>query len=277
MVFIFLCFIPSALLAIELHEAESFVFALGLDDEDIAGELETLQAYDLIVVDGEGISTENISLLQANGSLVLGYLSVGTIEPDRSWYKNVKKFRLALWGDWGEWYAKVNKRRFRRVLLKKAVRPFLKKGFDGLFLDNVDMIAEYSHQTKGMRKLVKRIAKLVHRDSKYLGAQNGDDVIENFLPYLDHWNREDVSSTYNFDTESYEQVSEEDAHSALAAVSSIIEAGLFVTTADYVADVGGEIAQAAVSTACSVGAVPFVGDIELTEIPHTPILCEYTP
>ncbi|MCB0331896.1 MAG: endo alpha-1,4 polygalactosaminidase [Bdellovibrionales bacterium] len=264
----------SAQETIELSQAKSFVFALGLNNEDVASELEKLRAHDLIIVDGEEVSAENISLLKQNGSIVLGYVSVGTIETGRSWYHKVKKFRLDLWGDWGEWYARVSKKKFRRILIKQAVKPFLQKGFDGLFLDNVDMVAEYPKQTKGMRKLVKRIAKLVHDENKYVGAQNGDDVIGPFVPYLDHWNREDVVSTYNFDTEVYEQVSERDTQSALETVSHLLETGLFVTTTDYVADVGGEIAQSAVSTACGAGAVPYVGDIELTEITESPLLCE---
>ena len=53
----------------------------------------------------------------------------------------------------------------------------LRKGFDGLFLDNVDMIGDHPRQRRGMHRLVAALGRMVHRRDGYLFAQNGERVI----------------------------------------------------------------------------------------------------
>lgn len=257
----------------ELQAVNNFAFALGLGSDEINSQLSTLGQYDLIVLDGEEASPEQISQLQNSGALVLGYLSVGTIEKGRGWYRKVKRHKLDLWDDWGEWYANVNSRRFRRILLKKAVKPFLEQGFDGLFLDNVDMIESHRRHKRGMKRLIKMISRSVKKEVGYLGAQNGDDSIDPFLEYLDLWNREDATSTYNFDTESYEQVSSADSLAAFETVARLLAAGLLVTTTDYVAEGNSSIQTQALSAACAAHSIPFISDIYLTRIADPPLSC----
>src|SRR5688500_17059574 len=76
-------------------------FALALGD---GASQRNLEGYDLVVVDGS-TSAARVKRLRAQGSLVLGYLSLGTIESYRSWFEAAKPYRLELWDDWGEWYA----------------------------------------------------------------------------------------------------------------------------------------------------------------------------
>ena len=69
----------------------------------------------------------------------------------------LKRFRLGAWADWkDEWFADVSKARLRRVLTGRIAPSLLAKGFDGLFLDNVDMVetANHADQRDGMRELV---------------------------------------------------------------------------------------------------------------------------
>jgi uncharacterized protein (TIGR01370 family) len=254
-----------------LSEAKSFAFAIGVDDIDAA--LELLKQYDLVIVDGENATAEQVAALQGSDAIVLAYLSVGTIERGRSWFKRVKRYKLDLWGNWGEWYADTSQPKFRRILSGSVAPSILAKGFDGLFLDNVDMIREHRRQRKGMIRLVRALAARVHSSSGYLFAQNGEDVIERMLPSLDGWNREDVTATYNFDTESYEVVSEEDVESNLAAITSIRAQGLVVTATDYVLAGDSATTATAQSNACGVGALSFVSDILLSELPSVPYLC----
>ncbi|MEZ4753663.1 MAG: endo alpha-1,4 polygalactosaminidase [Bdellovibrionota bacterium] len=265
---------PQALLAqVDLGNVKSFAFAIGLSDEELDAEISTLTKYDLVIVDGEGASTDQITQLQNSGTVVLGYISVGTIEKGRFWYKKVKRFKLDLWQDWGEWYANVNKRKFRRVILKRVVNNFLAKGFDGLFLDNVDMVSSHRRQKRGMKKLVKAISTKVKANSGVLFAQNGDEIIDPYLPYLDGWNREDATSTYNFKKEKYQLVSTADSTVAFEKIANLVSAGLFVTTTDYVANGDSETTVLARQASCSAGAIPFVSDILLTQIPATVFEC----
>src|SRR4051794_12347576 len=181
-----------------LASVRTFALALGADDLRPA----RFRGYDLVVVDGQ-TSARSVRRLRRGGRLVLGYLSVGTIERGRPWFRAARPYRLDLWQDWGEWYAAVARRGFRRLIDRRVAPAMIRKGFDGLFLDNVDMVETHHGQTAGMRRLVRALGRRVHARGGLLFAQNGDDSVGALLPVLDGWNREDVSFTYSFGRHRY--------------------------------------------------------------------------
>ena len=200
-------------------------FALALSDRAARADL---SGYDLVVVDGD-TPARRVKALRAGGAIVLGYLDVGTIEPYRSWYPQAKPFRMEYWPDWGEWYADVSRRGFRDLIAGQVAPAVLDRGFDGLFLDNLDMIVTHRRRSRGMHALVARLARL----PGYLFAQNGEEVIGSFLSRLDGWNREDVSRTYDFDRRRYVKVPAGDRDDALAALRRVAARGKLVTATDY--------------------------------------------
>jgi uncharacterized protein (TIGR01370 family) len=258
---------PAAVAAVHdgrLAGVHSFALALG----DGASAPAKLAGYDLVVVDGS-TPASRVKRLRAQGSIVLGYLSVGTIEPYRSWFPAAKRYRLERWDDWGEWYADVAQPGFRDLIAKRVAPAIMRRGFDGLFLDNVDMIDQHRAQTAGMRKLVARLA----ARPGYLFAQNGDEIIDPFLPYLDGWNREDVSRSYDFDGKRYVPVPAEERDAALATLRRLSSELAVVTATDYVAASGTAAARSATAYACSAGALSYVSDIQLRRVPHPPPTC----
>ncbi|QXC63125.1 endo alpha-1,4 polygalactosaminidase [Aquihabitans sp. G128] len=261
----------SALEAPQLADVRSFAFGLGVDPDDPAV-LRRLGRYDLVVVDGE-TSAARVRKLQADGAVVLGYLSVGTIEPYRSWYREAKAggWLLDEYEDWGEWYADTSAPGLRRLLVEQASAT-LDRGFDGLFLDNTDMVAAHPQQAAGMRALVADLDRLV--GDGLLFAQNGDETVATIAAHLDGWNREDVSSTYDFDTGRYAAVGRSDHAAALATLRRLHRRGLFVTATDYVDPDGSAAAvRSAEASACRAGALPFASDIDLGTLPASPPTC----
>jgi endo-alpha-1,4-polygalactosaminidase (GH114 family) len=253
-----------------LAAVKSFAFAIG--DAKLDRDVHTrLADYGLVVVDGEGVSADEVAAMHANGSVVLGYVSVGSIEKGRFWYKSARNYKLDFWGDWGEWYADTSRAGFRDLISERVAPKLLSKGLDGLFLDNVDMIEAHPRQKKGMRLLVKRLSKITHSRGGFLFAQNGEDSIGPSLRYLDGWNREDVGFTYDFDKKHYARVRSGENADALAALRRVSARGLFTTATSYT---GGSAADAseAVQMICSVGAIPFVSNILLTRI-DPPRIC----
>lgn len=256
-----------------LAAVKDFAFALGLEPNaaDTPGRLAT---YDLVVIDGELATPATVATLRAQGSIVLGYLSVGTIEPYRSWYKRLKRYRLPeTFEEFDEPYADVSRKGFRRQIARRIAPGILAKGFDGLFLDNTDMIEEFKKERAGMRALVRALSALARGRGGFLFSQNGQDSIGPLLPFYDGWNRESVTSTYTFKRKRYLRTTPAQLADAQAALRRISAAGLLVTTADYTAagDVAAE--QASVANSCAAGAIPFVGDIALRRLPAQPLTC----
>ena len=261
-----------------LETVRSFAFAIGSGNLDggPAAVGERFGAYDLVVVDGEEANRSEMRAISASGAIVLAYLSVGTIEPYRSWYPLLRPYRLPTkFEEFGEWYARVNAAGFRRRIVRRIAPRILGKGFDGLFLDNTDMIETHRRQRWGMKSLVRALAARLHRGrGRLLFTQNGEGVIGPMLRYYDGWNREDVTSTYIFDTQRYKLVPEAERERALTALRRFREQhGLLTLATDYVAAGDSPTAEAAVRNACSVGAVPFVSNIGLTRVPSQPPTC----
>lgn len=223
--------------------------------------------FDLVVVDGEEATRGQVSALRRRHKLVLAYLDFGTIEAGRGWYARAKPYRLDLWGDWGEWYAAVGTSEYRRLLVRDVAPAMLRKGFDGLFLDNTDMIESHPRQAAGMRRLVADLARLVHHRRRLLFAQNGERLIGRTLHFYDGWNREDVTSTYSFDGRRYQRVSRVDRRAAQAALRRIGSRGLLTLSTDYVAPGDASAEAASVRNACAAGARPYVSDIGLRRVP----------
>lgn len=263
---------PAQLKAPRLAGVRSFAFAIG-DGALRPGAVTRLGGYGLIVVDGEEAGPGLVAALRRRGAVVLGYVSVGTIERGRPWSAAAWPYRLERWPDWDEWYADASRHGFRDLMARRVAPRLLAKGFDGLFLDNVDMVSAHPRQRAGMLALVRALGAAVHARDGLLFAQNGEDVLAPFAPSLDGWNREDVTSTYDFDGRHYVRQTPADVRVALAALRRWRAAGLLVTATDYVA--AGDRAGAArtVRTACAAGALPFVSDIGLRRLPPAPLGC----
>lgn len=254
-----------------LQAVEDFAFAIGKDIGEYDAEL--LNDYDLVVVDGELTPDWVWGIRHNSGTLALGYLSVGTLEPYRTWYRKLKRYRLRdRFDEWDEDYVRVSARGFRRAIVGRIAPKILSRGFDGLFLDNVDMVETHPKQRGGMLKLVRKLAGLVHSRGGLLFAQNGERSIDPLLPHLDGWNREDVTWTYSFERRRYQRVPVADTGAAQAAMARISAAGLLVTATDYTS--GDAVAeQESVANACAAGAIPFVSDIALKRLPAAPLRC----
>ncbi|MEX0663934.1 MAG: endo alpha-1,4 polygalactosaminidase [Acidimicrobiia bacterium] len=256
-----------------LASVTSFALALG-DEAQHVRRLDQLAEFDLVVLDGEHASRSLIDGLHAQGALVLGYLSVGTVERGRAWTRDAKPYRLDHWDDWDEWFAETSDPAFRTLLRETVAPAILDRGFDGLFLDNVDMVANHPRQRAGMEQLVRELSALTHARGGVLFAQNGEEVMDSLLGALDGWNREDVTGTYDFDTGRYVEQGRQDVRAAQRALRSIAGRGLLVTATDYFAR-GDEVeAQRATRNACAAGALSYVSDIGLNRVPSHPTRCQ---
>jgi uncharacterized protein (TIGR01370 family) len=234
--------------------------------------------FDLVVVDGEEASAGEVAAIQSSGATVLAYLSVGTIERWRGWYGQLKRFRLSAWRNWrDEWFADTSRPGFRRAIADRIAPDLVAKGFDGLFLDNTDMVEARRHrpQRAGMARLIAMLDALVRDGGGLLVTQNGApgmlrgyprQEVEPLVTHFDGWNREDVTWTYDFDRRRYARIPNAAREDALEELEDVGDEGLMTTATDYVnlTDQGTAAECESVANAVGEGALPYVADIGLT-------------
>lgn len=97
----------------------------------------------MIVIEPEDYTMAEIKALKKSGAKVLAYLSIGSVSDERPYYKQLKPYQLKRLEDWPhERYIDLRRAQVREWIQKQA-KTFKGAGFDGWWLDNVDVYEEY--------------------------------------------------------------------------------------------------------------------------------------
>ena len=151
----------------------------------------------IIVIECDDYSDGEIKAIKKKGYTVLGYLSIGTIEKERSFYRRFKKYKKKRLADWpNEFYMDMCVKEWRDFLVNRA-RRLKERGCDGWWLDNLDVYEEYkSRKTfKACHKVLKRMKKLGGYVMVNGGSMWFDDAMDKKKKtYVDGVTQEEVFS-----------------------------------------------------------------------------------
>lgn len=246
-----------------LHAARRWAPVFGCED------LATwdLHDYQLVVVDGIGdrrpASRPSAVVLHAlrRHALVLSYLSVGTVEEWRPYADRVPdEWTLGAVEDWeGERYADVRQHGWRE-LMTEAAAGLADAGYDGLYLDNLDVAEDHPALAGALVELV--VALRAAAPALVIVAQNGLAVADR-LP-IDAIAHEDVFWRWE---DGYRRSPSQETAALLRGLQRLSERGLPVFTLDY-AEPGSAAAAEAAQRSLAEGFRPAVSVLELDRPPH---------
>lgn len=144
----------------------------------------------IVVIEPEDFNREQVSDLKKKGYNVLGYLNVGAIEDTRSYYNQLKPYRIQKNGkpyqldDWPhEWWIDIRRTRVRDFLVNRA-KEIKKLGCDGFWCDNID-IYEYNKSDA----MFEAITSILRR----LKALNGYVMLNGGYKYLQEYMNKEMS------------------------------------------------------------------------------------
>ena len=104
-----------------------------------ASSFEQLKKYNLIVIDAQYFTKNDIELLHQNGTRVYTYLNIGSIENFREYYTTYEKLTIGRYEHWDEekWVdvADPDWQKF----IEQLSQELFEKGVDGFFIDNCDV------------------------------------------------------------------------------------------------------------------------------------------
>ena len=230
-------------------------------------EVGDLVDFDMVVVDGvpsrdgADVTAEDVARLHDAEVLVLGYLSVGTVEDWRHYAPQVsRKWTLGPVDDWpGEQYADARKAGWRDLMVSEA-RALAAAGFDGLYLDNLDVAEVHPDTADAVVHLVQALHGAV--PELLLVAQNGLTVAER-LP-IDAIGHEDVFWRWD---DGYRPSTSKETRRIVAGLRRLHARGLPVFTLDYT-EPGAPGAADALRRSLSEGFRPAVSVLSLDHPPH---------
>lgn len=152
-----------------------------------------------IVIEPEEHSVATVKAIKAKGYKVLAYLSVGTLEKERSWFKRFEKYKLKRLGDWpNEFYVDVRKTNWRFFLVDRA-KSLKAKGYDGFWCDNIDVYSEY--KSSKMFSAIKAVLNQIKAIGGYVMINGGSEWVDDAFDkgikvskYIDGYTQEEVFS-----------------------------------------------------------------------------------
>jgi uncharacterized protein (TIGR01370 family) len=236
-----------------------------------AGTLPALDAPDLVVVDGlpdaGGDATgarARLAGARRTGALVIAYLSVGTVESWRPYASEVPAaWTLGALPGWeGERVVDARADGWRHLMARTA-RGLRELGFDGLFLDNLDVAEDHPRTQDAMVALVADVRAAA--SDLLLIAQNGLATIDR-LP-VDAISHEDT--WWRWHGGRYGPSPPGETAAILAGLRRQRARGRVVLTLDY-SEPGDPAAAEIVRRSRAEGFVPAVSVLALDRAPHSP-------
>lgn len=179
-----------------------------------ASSLEQLKKYDLIVIDAQYFTKNDIELLHQNGTKVYTYLNIGSIENFREYYTAYEKLTIGRYENWDEEkWVDVSDPDWQKFI-EQLSQELFEKGVDGFFIDNCDVYYYAPRESifEGLTAILQNIMTF----DKAVIINGGDTYVTEYRERygtIDHImtgvNQESVWSAIDFDKGTfYEQTRE---------------------------------------------------------------------
>ena len=113
----------------------------------------------LLAIEPEDYSVAEVQALKSAGYTVLAYLSVGSVDERRNYYKQLEPYTLRRLDDWEhERYLDVCEPAVQDWAINQGMK-FLNAGYDGLWIDNLDAYEEYPSDAayKGITRILQAL------------------------------------------------------------------------------------------------------------------------
>jgi uncharacterized protein (TIGR01370 family) len=231
-----------------------------------AGRLDDLARFDLAIIDPSTLTPGEVTELEARGTLVVGYLSVGEISPNDPWITDgtvPKSWILGRNRNWGSLFVDAGQQGWRDLMTAETGK-LLDYGFDGVFLDTVDTATDVEPTSvPGMIQLIEGL-RTAYPDA-LLVQNRGFEIAEQVATSIDAVMFEDLSTSYDFDTLTYLHADNGGEADRMVALHD--RTGLPILSLDYAPPEDHRTAARAVRIARGYGFVPAVSIIELDDIP----------
>lgn len=113
----------------------------------------------LLAIEPEDYTAKELQALKSAGYTVLAYLSVGSVDERRNYYKQLEPYTLRRLDDWEhERYLDVCEPAVQDWAINQGMR-LLNAGYDGLWIDNTDVCEEYPSDSayKGITRILQAL------------------------------------------------------------------------------------------------------------------------
>ena len=164
---------------------------------------ESIKGYQLVVLESAHYSPSEIAIFNENNTHVVAYISLTEVNKNASFYTDIAPFTFGENTTWNSCFMDLENKNVQRIL-EEEIRKIKQKGFQGLFIDNVDNVSKWGklhHQKEAFVSFLKKI-KTKHEEL-YLVQNAGLFLAEELDQVTNAIVVESVVSAYNFNENAY--------------------------------------------------------------------------
>ena len=155
---------------------ECYKWKISLDHSIKGSRIEKMKKYNLLVIDAQNYSADEVKALKDAGHTVYSYLNIGSVESNRKYYGKFKYLKLKTYDNWeDEYWVNVDSNTWRNFVINNLAASMVAKGVDGFWVDNTD-VYEYNKRKPIYKGLVKILTRLRKFDKKVI-LNGGDQFI----------------------------------------------------------------------------------------------------
>jgi hypothetical protein len=168
-----------------------------------------VSGYEILVIESAHFDSEDIAILKEQNNKVLGYVSLGEVNEAAAHFSELKELTLGKNEIWNSHILDIENKETQETLL--AIFDFnMKKGLDGMFLDNIDNYTEFGPTPNKKDALLKFLKMLeIAFPDIYLMQNAGISIVKDTHPYIDAIAKESIASDYDFKNNKYQLRDEE--------------------------------------------------------------------
>lgn len=191
----------------------------------------TIRGYDLVVLESAQFNANDIRVFKENNEKVLAYVSLTEVNENSFLFDALKPYCFGKNTVWGSKFINITDKRARQIVLKHIDR-IEQKGFDGLFMDNLDNVSIWGKLKEKEEDLILLLRSIRHEYPRFYLCQNsGLSLDEEVLQISDAVVVESLVTNYDFQNNKYtlrENQAKKEILSNIRAIQRIVDKPIYI-------------------------------------------------
>ena len=205
-------------------------------------ELPENASFDVIVIDAQYYTADEIASLKETNGEIYSYLNVGSVESFRDYYEDYEDITTGSYENWeDERWVDVSNPKWQDFVVGELAPQLIEKDIDGFFIDNCDVY--YIDPRDEIYDGLTTILSELKATGKSVIVNGGDAYVSRYLDenntldkVIDGVNQESVYTSINWDDGTFGEATDDDREYFLDYLERVSDAGGEVYLLEYTND-----------------------------------------
>lgn len=227
---------------------------------------EKVKGYDFLILESIHFSAKNIQTFKKHNQNVLAYISLGEVNAGAPHYRELKEVTLSKNEIWNSYVLNLGDTTTQKVL-EQIIDNHLKKGFNGIFLDNIDNYTKWGPTPEKLPELLRFLRAIKTKyPTAHLMQNAGLEILPQTASLVNSVAVESVATDYNFKNKSYQLRAKKEFTARLEQIQTLSkEHNRPIILIEYAKTK--KMIKAVKKRIAGAGLPYFIGHIELQTIP----------